>query len=81
MLGMMGGMRIIEDPGMVDWIEDWSDVRSPSRAIRRRKRGFPQRITRRAVPKTVAYSIEGKLVMHPEMARLLRLKAEKEAGK
>lgn len=69
---MSMGMPIIEDRNMVDVVEDWSGVRSKSRAERRRKRGFPQRIVYREVPKKEVYQFQGKLVMHPEMARALR---------
>jgi hypothetical protein len=71
---MIGGLRIIENRHMVDGpLEDWSNVRSPSRAARRRKRGFPQRIRIFYRPKRIAYQlIDGTLVMHPELARELR---------
>lgn len=69
---MFGGMQIIEDRKMVDIVEDWSGVRSKSRAARRRKRGFPQRVVYREVPKKEVYQFQDKLVMHPEMARILR---------
>lgn len=66
-----GGTRIIEDASLVDIIEDWSKVRSPSRARRRRKRGFRQNITLRQVPKKDVFSLDGgrTIVMHPEIAR------------
>ena len=65
------GARIIEDRNLVDAVEDWSRVRSPSRARRRRKRGFPQNIVFRQVPKKEVYSLDGgrTLVMHPDIAR------------
>jgi hypothetical protein len=67
-------MRIIENINLVDTVEDWSRVRSPARARRRRKRGFPQNIVYRQVPKKEAYSIDGgrTVVMHPETARAFR---------
>lgn len=71
--GTFGGVRIIADINMVDPIEDWSEVRSHARAKRRRKRGFPQRIKTRYVPKKHAYAMHGgrTLVMHPELAKEL----------
>jgi hypothetical protein len=53
----MIGVRIIEDRSLVDYVEDWSKVRSPARARRRRKLGFPQNITTRATAKQTVYSI------------------------
>jgi hypothetical protein len=39
------GVRIIENSSLLDGpFEDWSKVRSHGRALRRRRRGFPQRI-------------------------------------
>lgn len=77
------GMRIIEDRSLVDTVEDWSQVRSPSRARRRRKLGHPQRIVFRQVPKEEVYVIEGRtMVMHPETARKLRgLVTERECSR
>lgn len=77
MIGVMGGfasVRIIEDANMVDFICDWSEVRSPSRARRRLKLGHRQRIKQIKVPKETAYVMHGgrTLVMHPEMAAALR---------
>lgn len=71
---MFDGVRIIEDINLVDMTEDWSRVRSPGRARRRRRYGYPQNIKIIAVPKEDAYSIDGgrTLIMHPEMARQLR---------
>lgn len=67
-------MRVVESWLMVERIEDWSGVRSPSRARRRLKRGFPQRIVIREVPKKEAISIDGGITyyMHPVAARALR---------
>ena len=67
------GCRIIEDLTLVDMVEDWSRVRSPSRARRRRKRGYRQNVVMRAVPKQEVYSLDGgrTLVMHPEVARVM----------
>jgi hypothetical protein len=67
-----GGLQIVESWLMVDRHEDWSRVRSPSRAIRRMKYGHPQNIRYYDVPKKEAMQKGGTLVMHPEMARQLR---------
>lgn len=70
---MLGNVRIIESLAMVDQVEDWSRVRSPGRA-RRRRRKYPQNIRIVEVPKKHALSADGgrTLIMHPEMARELR---------
>jgi hypothetical protein len=68
---LFDGLQIIEDPNMVTPYEDWSQVRSPSRAARRRHK-HPQRIVTRYRPMETAYRIGGRIVMHPELARLLR---------
>ena len=75
----MFGTEIIESEAMVDYVEDWSRVRSPSRAIRRRRRGFRQNIVTRAVPKPGAFRIGSKLVMHPQTARQLRMRIAEQA--
>ena len=71
---MFGGIRIIEDRNLVDMVEDWSGVRSPSRAERRRRQGHRQRIKITAIPKKDAFSIDGgrTFVMHPEIAKEFR---------
>lgn len=75
-IGSFGGVRIIESTEMVDWHEDWSEVRSPARA-RRRMHKHPQRIKRYSVHKTEAFQLpNGTLIMHPEMARKLKRKLE-----
>jgi hypothetical protein len=73
--------RIIEAESMVEIIgEDWSQVRSPARARRRRRR-YPQRIRTLYAPRKDAYQMpDGRggfvYVMHPvtavEFRRLLR---------
>lgn len=68
----MIGFQIIENPLPVDTIEDWSRVRSPARARRRRKLGHPQRIEMVTVPKKEVFAFGDKLVMHPEMAAEFR---------
>jgi hypothetical protein len=70
---MFGGVRIIESLAMIDQVEDWSRVRSPGRA-RRRRRNHPQNIRMIHVPKPHAISMDGgrTLIMHPETVRQLR---------
>jgi len=67
MLDTYMGMKIIVSEYLVDTIEDWSDCRSPSRAKRRLKRGFPQRLKTRSVPKKDAFIFDHKAMMHPEL--------------
>jgi hypothetical protein len=57
---------------MVDHVEDWSNVRSPSRARRRLKRGFKQNVVIRSVPKKEVLRMGDTLVMHPSVAVVLR---------
>jgi len=68
---LITGSRIVEDRNLVDYVEDWSKVRSPSRARRRLKRGFAQNIQMSAVARQQVYSLDGgrTLVMHPDVAR------------
>ncbi|GAB6842318.1 hypothetical protein HNR00_003527 [Methylorubrum rhodinum] len=69
-----GGLRIVEDPHMTNTVEDWSQVRSPSRAARRRRQGHRQRIRWVERPKPDIYHVGDMLVMHPETARIFRMK-------
>lgn len=46
-LGSLCGIRLIDSEMIGDPYEDWSQVRSPSRAARRRRQGHPQRIVTR----------------------------------
>lgn len=65
-------VEIVESIYMTKTVEDWSDCRSPSRAKRRMKRGFPQRMRHREVPRTDIMVIDNRYVMHPDTARRLR---------
>lgn len=71
-------VRVIEDRTLVDMVEDWSRVRSPSRAERRRRLGHRQNITMVAVPNKTVYSLDhGRtLIMHPAVAAVLRHQIE-----
>ena len=74
-MGLLSGLRVIEDASLVDTYEDWSDVRSPARARRRRWK-HKQRIIVRFKPKPEAYRMGNALVMHPEIARQMRRQLE-----
>lgn len=57
--------------------EDWSKVRSPGRARRRRKQGHRQNIVTIWKPDPTIYKIDGKMVMHPAIAAQLRAEIAK----
>lgn len=64
-------MRIVTDPNMTKTVEDWSKVRSPSRAIRRMKRGYRQNVRTIAVPMEKVFLFSDPfgrpvVVCHPE---------------
>lgn len=80
LFGPYGGLRIIERADMTDPVEDWSSVRSPSRARRRMKAGHPQRVRIIHVPKKEAYQMGNTLVMHPVMAAELRRQMAAQEG-
>jgi len=67
-------MQIIESLVMTKTVEDWSRVRSPSRARRRLRHGYRQNIVVRQVPRTDAITLDGgaSYVMHPEAAKEFR---------
>ena len=70
---MFGTLDIFEsDLLTVPGPEDWSRVRSPGRARRRRRRGFRQNIVIPQLPDPKIYEVGQRLIMHPEMARKLR---------
>jgi len=63
---MYSGVEVREDPFMVDAVEDWTRVRSPSRAARRRRQGHRQNIATVNVPKPDIYVIFGRIIVgHP----------------
>jgi hypothetical protein len=67
------GMQVLETLDMVDHVEDWSRVRSPGRAARRRRK-HRQNIKIVAVPKRYAILDETRRTwyVHPEFMRELR---------
>lgn len=78
--GTFAECHIVESLLMVDMVEDWSGVRSPSRARRRLRQGHKQNIRMVAVPKPDVLSMDGgrSLVMHPEIARKLERMVEQQ---
>lgn len=54
--------------------EDWSKVRSPGRARRRRRQGHRQNIIQKWKPDPTIYQVEGRCYMHPSIAVQLRAK-------
>lgn len=66
------GLRVVETITMTHTIEDWSRVRSPARARRRRKRGFSQNIIVRQVPRPDCVVMNGTIYIHPETMTRLR---------
>lgn len=74
---ILNGLHIIESAHVVVGpFEDWSQVRSPSRARRRRRQGHPQRIRFYYKPNPNAFHdpSNGVLYMHPATAAELRRK-------
>lgn len=75
---MFNGLLVIESPSMADAIEDWSRVRSPSRAARRRKK-HRQNIAIRYVAKRDVIRSGDTLIMHPDIAAEIRRKVSERA--
>lgn len=69
------GLQIIESDAMVDTHEDWSRVRSPARA-RRRRHKHPQRIVITTTPRKDAFIVGRQAIMHPLVARAIREKID-----
>jgi hypothetical protein len=70
--GTIHGVRVVENADMVDVVgEDWSGVRSPGRARRRRKK-HRQNIKPLYAPQETFYHIDGVIYCHPVMAARLR---------
>lgn len=63
-------MNFVETESATEAAEDWSRVRSPSRARRRMKRGFPQNV--RHYRKPAAYQMDGVTYIHPRLMKALR---------
>jgi hypothetical protein len=75
----VNGLRIVESLHLTVPHEDWSEVRSPSRAIRRMKYGHRQQIRHLQLPDPNAYRIGDTVHMHPETARQLRRMIDEDA--
>lgn len=70
-LGSLHGVRVVEAADAYEKVEDWSQVRSPARARRRRAK-YPQRI--KLVYRPTMFQVGGTIYAHPEI--YARLKAE-----
>ncbi len=73
------GLKIITDENMVEIVEDWSEVRSPSRAKRRRAMGHPQRI--KIIRKPIAMKTPFGLVVHPSIYQKLKTELAERVNK
>jgi hypothetical protein len=67
-------MKFIPTQHMTVTDEDWSDVRSPSRAERRRKQGHPQRIRYVTRPDPTIIETPDGWYAHPETLKKLQEK-------
>lgn len=78
LLESLGGLRIVESPFLtIGPFEDWSQVRSPGRAERRRRQGHRQRIRYYYKPDPNMLQMpDGTLVGHPETVAKLRRQIE-----
>ncbi|GAN49653.1 hypothetical protein ACXR8U_14025 [Methylobacterium radiotolerans] len=68
----IGGIRIVASEAMpTNTVEDWTEVRSPSRAARRRRQGHRQRIIYRQEPRREILYAEAQnlMFMHPVVLR------------
>lgn len=70
-------MPLIETVNAVgEEVADWSRCRSPARAKRREKRGFPQHVHRFRKP--ACYEANGTLYIHPALAIEMRKKLNRQ---
>lgn len=72
------GFQLIEDRYMTIPHEDWSRVRSPSRAIRRMRQGHRQNVRHIQVPNPDLVRAGNMLIGHPETLRQLVHKAQEQ---
>lgn len=73
MMTYMGFKIVVNDVVMSETKEDWSNVRSQSRAKRRLKYGYKQNIRYMVVPKTDIVKFKDTLVMHSKIyAKLMK---------
>ena len=71
---MFAGMRIVVNTVLSVTVEDWSKVRSPGRARRRRSK-HKQNITFRQEPTPQCVKIGNTLLCHPNIVEELRRRA------
>lgn len=64
--------RIVENSLLMESYEDWSQVRSPSRARRRMKLGHRQRVRYLQRPMRKGFEIDGVIYVHPEILREMK---------
>ena len=74
------GLKIVENPMLTKTIEDWSRVRSPSRARRRRWK-HRQNIKTLTVPSDQMYMMGDTVICHPAKVRELRKALEDNLAK
>lgn len=75
------GLAIRTSYHLTEPYEDWSKVRSPSRARRRMKHGHRQRVNYMQRPARKAFQINGEIWMHPEMEKHMRAAIARHAEK
>jgi hypothetical protein len=66
--------RLIESDLMFDIVEDWSRVRSPSRARRRMKYGHRQNVISVKVPKPDFISLDGGRTLYAHPITMMKLR-------
>jgi len=78
----LGAIQIFETEMVGDPWQDWSGVRSPSRAIRRLRRGFKQNIVTRyrANGKCIHDKARNVIYIHPHDAIRLRAAVRAQGG-
>ncbi len=74
------GLKIVENPLLTKTTEDWSRVRSPSRARRRRWK-HKQNIVTHVAPDKNFYMTADTVICHPDMVRELRKAMEDNSAK
>lgn len=77
------GMPVVENVFLTVPEEDWSEVRSHSRARRRMKNGHKQRVRYLQLPNPQLFIMDGRIHGHPETIRqmfALASLAESKAG-
>lgn len=72
------GMRFVASYSMTESVEDWSRVRSPARARRRMRRGFPQNVVVRIAPRKDILVLNGVAYVHPDTFARLKATVEKD---